>query len=252
MNGTQRYTVWHYVGCGCVVLLLLGALVIGGVVWFGWRTAQDVAEGMRDPEVREARARELLGFEELPEGYHPGFALSIPWVVEMAVLGDRELPEGEEMSGDFDDDDFFEDRGFMFFKLRRFGGRDEMPGEAEYDFEADRMIREGEIEAGGARVEYRAQLGTSSVAHESFPSIAAEMQIDCDDRFHRFGAWFVRLAPESDDEGTEAAGDEPPAAGTGTSEAAPEAAPVAEPDYTGTPADEAALRAFLDHFELCR
>ena len=38
---------------------------------FGWRTAQDMERTMEDPEARAEKTREVLGFDELPEGYHP-------------------------------------------------------------------------------------------------------------------------------------------------------------------------------------
>lgn len=257
MNGTSKYTVWHYVGCGCAVLAALAAAVVGGMIWFGYRTAQ----GFTDPEAREAKVRGMLGYDELPEGYHPGFALSIPFVMDMAMIGDRPLPSGDEMQS-FDDEDLFEDRGFMYFAMRRFGGPEDVRGETDYDFEADRTIGEGEIEAGGATVRYSAKLGTMDVGPEPVRSIASEMEIDCGDGKYRFAVWFERTemaAEEAEAEAEPATGPTPePAEG----EPAPAPAPETEPepelepelveDYTGTPADEDALREFLDHFDLCR
>lgn len=250
MNGTSKYTVWHYVGCGCAVLAALAALVIGGMIWFGYRTAQSFT----DPVAREAKVQRMLGYEELPEGYHPGFALSIPFVMDMAMIGDRPLPSGEEMRS-FDDEDLFEDHGFMYFAMRRFGGPEDVRGETDYDFEADRTIGEGEIEAGGAAVRYTAKIGTMEVGAEPIRSIASEMEVDCGDGRYRFAVWFERSelagAGEAEVEATPEDEAEDPAA-----EAEPEPAPEAETEpiesYTGTPADEEALRAFLEHFDLCR
>lgn len=254
MNGTSKYTVWHYVGCGCAVLAALAALGVGGMIWFGYRTAQNFT----DPAVREAKVQEMLGYDELPEGYHPGFALSIPFVMDMAMIGDRPLPSGDGMQG-FEDEDLFEDRGFMFFAMRRFGGPEDVRGETDYDFDADRTIGEGEVEAGGATVRYTAKVGTMETGGEAIRSIASEMEIDCGDGKYRFAVWFERaeLAAEEGAEAEAAPEGEATPAETAEAEAEPvpdtDPIPGSEPveDFTGTPADEDALRAFLDHFQLC-
>lgn len=260
MNGTGKYTVWHYVGCGCAVLGILGLLGIGSCVYFGWRTANDMQETMTDPVAREAKVRELLGYDELPEGYVPGFALSVPFIMDMAAVGDRELPAGDRMS--VESDDVFEERGFLYFRMRRFGSFDDAEGETDYDFDAEEELSRGEIEAAGARVEYTAQRGTSYAGDQPIPSIAAEMTFDCGDRYHRFGVWFVRIGAdeESVEAEVEAADGETEAEAEGEMmaeadtepEAAEDSTEEPEPDYTGTPADEDALREFLDHFDVCR
>lgn len=254
MNGTGKYTVWHYVGCGCAVLGILALLGIGGCFFFGWRFAQDMQETMSDPVAREAKVRELLGYDELPEGYVPGFAFSVPFVMDMAAVGDRELPSGDRMS--VQSDDVFEERGFLYFRMRRFGNLDDVEGETDFDFDAQERISTGEIEAAGARVEYTAQRGTSYAGGQPIPSIAAEMRFDCGDGYHRFGVWFVRVdadetAVEAEPE-PEAAEAQVEADAETTAEAEVEAVEEPEPDYTGTPADEDALRDFLNHFDVCR
>lgn len=254
MNGTGKYSVWHYVGCGCAVLAALGLLAIGSCFYFGWRTANDMQKTMSDPVAREAKLRELLGYDELPEGYHPGFALSVPFVMDMAAVGDRELGDGERMS--IETEDVFEERGFMFFRMRQFVSPDELQGDTDFDFDADERISVGEIQAAGARVEYTAQRGTRYAGDQPIPSVAAELRFDCDDRYHRFGVWFEHIG--EDDEAEEAEPEAPETAEDGTAvepEVVEPAAPIEdepEPDYTGTPADEEALRDFLNHFDVCR
>lgn len=231
MNGKSKYTVWHYVGCGCAVLLVLAIVGIGGCFVMVTRWGRDVEKEIKDPAAREAKARSILGYQELPEGYHPGISLSVPLVMDVVMLGDRELPAGDDMERLGDEGDLFEERGFLYFKVRSFGDMGtEMREDVGYEFDADERVAEGELEAGGAAVRYRSDLGTAHLDGNSFESVSAELEIECGDGFLRHAVWFTP-APAAE------AGD----------------AAAAEPlDVTGTPADEAALREFLDHFRFCR
>lgn len=112
----DRRSPWVYVLLGCLGLLVLGALVVGGLVFFGVRTARSIAADNEDPERRRDRALEILGAGEAPGGYHAVAAVSVPFVLEMAVLSD--LPPGAEAwAGDFGE------RGFYYIKTR-WGGAD--------------------------------------------------------------------------------------------------------------------------------
>jgi hypothetical protein len=233
MNGTgTKYTVWHYVGCGCAVLLALAILGVGGCFWMVTNWGRRMEAEIKDPAAREAKAKSLLGFDELPEGYHPGISFSVPFMMDMVMLGDRELPAGEDMKRVHDGRDLFDERGFLYFKMRSFGNaRQEFRNDMDYDFDAERKVAEGEVEAGGATVHYTADVGTTHVSGESLRSVSAELEIECGDGYVRRAVWFTPVP------GTEA-------------EAGPEAE-TAEADLTGTPADEAALTDFLDHFRFC-
>lgn len=236
MNGTSKYTVWHYVGCGCVALFVLALLGIGGCFFLLRDWGHQVERELKDPEARAAKARSLLGYEELPAGYHPGISFSMPFVMEVVMLGDRELPAGEDMERMRDDRDLFEERGFIYFKMRSFGqAQEEFRQDMSFQFDAEETLAEGEVEAGGASVEYRAQRGTARTTRGSRASIAAELEIECGDSFTRRAVWFT-----------------PARAAEPVGEVAPETGVEAEvEDLTGTPADEAALRTFLDHFHFC-
>lgn len=228
MNGTRsKYTVWHYVGCGCVVLFVLAVLGIGGCFFAVTQWGRQVAEEIKDPEARAAKARSLLGYDELPAGYYPGVSFSVPFAMDMVILGDHELPAGEDMRR-MDDDDIFRERGFLYFRIRDFGTSEQSFQEnTDFDFEAERKVAEGEVEAGGATVGYVADLGTAHVSDRAMRSVSAELDIDCDDGYRRHAVWFT------------------PAPGGETAEE------PAEIDLAGTPADEATLVEFLDHFRFC-
>ena len=245
MNGQSesRYTVWHFIGCGCTVLVLLGLVLAGGVFWFGKQMADRMEAGIKDPEERAARTREVLGYDELPEGYHPGFTFSVPFFMDMVSLGDKEPPAGEdleevELEGDFGSA-FFERRGFLFMKFRTFGAQEadeEFRTEMDLDFDPVRLVGEGTLEAGGAEVQYVARAGWSHAGDESLPAISTEMTVRCGagsevrDPYARKGLWLTE-APERavspDGEGAEAS-------------------------LEGTAGDPEAIRRFLDHFDLCR
>lgn len=244
MNGeTQsRYTVWHFIGCGCTVLLLLGLVAVGGLVYFGKQVADRMEAGIKDPEERAARTREILGYDELPEGYHPGINLSVPFFMDMVSLGDKELPAGEEVEKELGRDPgsiFFKRRGFLYMKVRRFGAGDaeeDLRAEMNLDFDMVRLVGEGTLEAGGAEVEYAARAGHGHGDGERFPAISTEMKVRCGggaevrDPYARKALWFTE-APEQavspEGEGDEAA-------------------------LEGTAGDPEAMRRFLDHFDLCR
>ena len=232
MNGSpSKYTVWHYVGCGCAILLVLGILGVGGCFWALTNWGRQVESELKDPEARAEKARSLLGYEELPDGYHPGISFSVPFVMDVVVLGDQVLPAGEDLEHMGGQDDLFEERGFIFFKMRSFGmDRDQVREDMdlEVDFEAEEQVAEGEVEAGGATVRYRAELGETRIGTGPVPSVSVELEIDCGDGFFREATWFEPI----------------PGAEPGQEE-------IPEERLAGTPADEAALREFLDHFRFC-
>ena len=232
MNGTEKkYTAWHYVGCGCAILFVLAVLGIGGCFWMVTNWGRQMQAELEDPEARAAKARSLLGYEELPEGYHAGISFSVPLVMDVVILGDRELPAGDDLQSLESEGDLFRERGFLYFKMRSFGqGREAVREEMDMDvdFVPDELVAEGEVEAGGATVRYIAELGETALGTGRIPSVQTELEIDCGDGFFREAVWFEPI----------------PGAEPGQEE-------VPEESLAGTPADEAALKRFLDHFRFC-
>jgi hypothetical protein len=232
MNGTEKkYTAWHYAGCGCAILFVLAILGIGGCFWMMTNWGRQLKSELEDPEARAAKARSLLGYDELPEGYHPGISFSVPLVMDVVILGDKELPAGDDLERMESEHDMFEERGFLYFKMRAFGQerenvREEM--DLDVDFRAEKVVGEGEIEAGGATVRYTAELGETILGTGRVPSVSVELEIDCRDGFFREAVWFEPI----------------PGAEPGQPE-------IPEESLVGTPADEGALREFLDHFRFC-
>lgn len=224
------------VGCGCGAALALLLLVVTGLAWFGYSRGQRFQDELRDPAARDARSREILGYRDLPEGYHPLGGFSLPWVQEMAMLSDREPGPDEEITGPAD---AFGRRGFVYLEARSSDGRAReveayFEGESERTrffedvderFTTERELGRGHLRAGGADVRYVAELGRMTLGEEEgdqeLPTVLARLLLVCPERTRlRVAMWF-----------------EPAVEGGG--------------QLQGTPADPAALRTFLDHFRLC-
>lgn len=231
----QRQTSpWVYVGCGCALLIVLAALTVLFLTKKLVDQGHKMEQGLSDPKVREQRTRDLLAYRELPEGYYPVGAISVPFVLDMALLGDRPPAPGTQRPE-------MRERGFMFMSMhlgrlpdgaearRRmlFGTGGKAPWEqgSGLRLESSEPLADGETDAGGAHVRYRAVRGEVLMNHERHRGITSIQLIECPDRRLRFGIWF---GPDPD-----------PGQSTATL------------DKSGTPADPRAVAAFLDHFSLC-
>lgn len=217
-------------GCGCGALLVAILAVLVGVAWYAYVQGKRFEEALADPEARAERSRDLLGYDELPAGYHPMGGFSIPFVMEMAMLSDREPAPGETVEGA---DDAFRERGFVLMKTRadegerreldRFfaGERAETDFFAQTDlrFESSERLGRGVVPVPPARVEYLVERGRMKLGGVIREEVLARLLIRCpdDDRL-RVALWF-----------------EPVPSGP-----------------AGGPADPEEIRRFLGHFELCR
>ena len=230
--------LWITLGCGCVLLV---ALVIGAAVTVGYLGVsefRDYLSDLKDPASRSAKAAEMLGASRLPEGYVGQLYFRIPWVFDLVVLSDGE-PVAIAGEDDVDlDAAAVGEHLFLYVELRS----------KESDEDIDRMLR-GERTAEGVQADIGLELDPDEelgggafelppqslrwVAHrgemeldqDDFDGIYSRVIIDCpaDDKT-RVAVWF-RRDPET-----------------------PAAAPA---DATGSPADEAALRRFMGHFNVC-
>lgn len=226
--------VWVAAGCGAAVVLLL---VAGGAfLFFGARMARQLERDMEDPGARAEKAREVLGSEALPPGYYPVMALSVPLVMEMAILSDVEPPPGRHQDFRFDD------RGFLYVEMLSTGGQrreveDFFAGEidqAEFlrrssvSLHRGEVLQRGSVMVGELEIPYVAQRGSLSLGRggDHRDSLTTTVLVECPGSSRlRLGMWF---------------GNDP----------APEV-PGQELDLAGTTADPAALVDFLGHFRLC-
>ncbi len=219
-----------WVGCGCLgcLGLLLAALAV--VSLLGFSAARSIGSGFGDPETRQRRVEKLLG-TDTPEGYYPLGGIGVPFFIDAAMLVDRPQPEGEP---DLEAGDSL----FVFFQASRwlsntFVEDKDVLSVSEVDIDEKELLGEGEIQLAHYRFDYRATRGELRVENEPFDGIMSLMEIECfagTDRF-RFALW---MTPPPDSAVTQ------------------EGETPAPPDYSGTPADEATLAAFMQHFDPCR
>jgi hypothetical protein len=215
-------------GCGCGLLV---ALAMAGAVAFTWRSyrgAQDFQAALANPERRAANTRAVLPYRELPAGYHPLGALTIP-TLQLAILSDAEPTAASAPVRRF------RDRGFLFARvldptggkyndirayLANGQGRPGWLANVNVELQPHEVLGRGQLASGGRTVRYAALRAGVSVDGPSRDGLVALLLADCPDRFHtHFGLWF--------------------------------ALDSATGPRTSTPADPAALAGFLAHFDLC-
>jgi len=229
-------SVWVYIGIGCAILAALGIIVVAGVTYMGYRAIRNVRQDMVDPVRRTEKVKTILGCKDLPEGYHAAMTLSVPFLLDMAMLSDIEPKFGE--GGKHDE--LFGQRGFIYVKTLRarnekdfddyLAGRkdiSEMMKPGEVTLESGKTIGHGDLEAGGATVKYIAHEGSIRVHRQERKGLVSIMNMRCPgDAKFRMGIWF------------------------GPEVAAPEGDATA--NYSGTPADPEAIKSFLSHFNPCQ
>jgi hypothetical protein len=229
---------WVWVGCGCGLAVVLAMALFAGLTYFGFREAKKLEKTMTDPTAREAKVKEVLGYDELPPGYYPLMGFSIPFLLDMAMFTDQEPAAGKVAGAEGDS---FKDHGFFFMDLREMrDNREEMRrllrgektkgdspfNQSNVNFDVREEIGRGTVEVKGTEVLYSAGRGNLKQENDSREGIVAMVMPECPgSKRVRFGLWFS----------TDPAPDKP----------------VAEADFTGTPADPEALKAFLSHFRLC-
>jgi hypothetical protein len=228
LNQQKRTSPWVYVGVGCglmVVLGLAGAAILG---YLAVRRVKQFGEEMKNPQAREAKAKSVLGAESLPQGYYAVVGMSIPFVMEMAILSDQEPgPDGQprEMG----------ERSFIYFsmigqgkdqqELREYfeGKREdaEVLRRANINVRSREILKRGVVDQPGYKILYLSQRGDVSVHGRRREGLTTTMMVQCPrDSRMRMGIW---LGPDPGGE-----------------------------DLAGTPADEAAIGTFMGHFKPCR
>ncbi len=233
MTDRTRTPTWVYIAAGCGGAIVLALVALGVVGYLGYRWVEDVKETHEDPASREAKVLEVLGAESIPEGYYSAAGVSIPFVMQLAVLSDRE-PKGDGRSLGFDE------RGFIYLEMIRLGGRqDELEAFFRGEIDDAEVLRENNI-----RIDVEEVVGRGSIEGESFDldyfahrggleaaggrgrGLTSLVMIRCpSDERMRLGIWF---GPDPD---------------VGT--------PVESLDTSGTVADEGAISRFFGQFAFC-
>jgi hypothetical protein len=227
-----RISPWLWIGCGCALAILAIVAVIAGVVFFGIRSVKGLAESVKNPTARAERVTDILGTEQLPEGYHPVIGFGIPLVGDVVVLAGNEPDANGRLEQ-------FGDHGFAYVKLTGFLGRakreelrkwvtgrgrePDIRIQNQFHINADAVLKRGEMEIEGGTLLYTVYRGT--LEESSAAGLANAMVLDCPDGSGGFGVWFARDPSEGQDRGDDA--------------------------LAGTPGDESEVREFLGHFDLC-
>lgn len=252
---------WIYIGLGCLLAVVLAVGSCLALGWFGMQKAREMGEEMTDPVQRKQKVLATLGAEELPPGYHPVMAFSMPLgVMEMVMLGD-EPPKTDEEGRSVPSE--LGDRGFIYVSHRTFGdekeklraylkGESRDPGPLDnLDIDAGldytEVLRRGRIEVGEVGYLYAAQRGdlrgtpaqrgALGGAGASAEGLGTTFMVECpgDDSRLRVGLWFAPV-PES----------------AGFPEGETEEVELDSEALKGTPVDEEALRELVGYFDLCR
>lgn len=232
---------WVPIGCGCCLLVLLA---IGGMVaagFFGASAFKGYVETMRDPTARTARAAEILGADQLPEGYTAHLFLRIPWLIDLVMASDSE-PVVIEDDKDFElESEVIGQHLFVYLSLPQSSGMEHeefermLRGESTSDgvktdidleIESDQELSRGSFELGEQELSYVGHRGELDLDDGDVEGIYAQVLIDCPgDEITRAAIWFQRGGEVIDEQDL--------------------------PEVEGTPADEGTLRRFMDHFDVC-
>lgn len=85
----KKRSPWLYVGIGCGALLLLGIIAVVAGVLFFVKKGEEYAADLSNPITRNAMVKKTLGADAFPPGYFAVMSLSVPAIMDMAVLSTR-------------------------------------------------------------------------------------------------------------------------------------------------------------------
>ena len=226
---------WVFIGIGCLVAVFALVAVVVGIGFWGFSQIREMGRTMEDPVARTALAAEYLGADHLPEGYNAIAAISIPFLMETAIITDKEPDEDGQTQG-------FGDSGFIYFKVLSVGDqeqelRDFFEGNADdpqllrqnsMRIDTDELIARGTIEEDARTLRWAAYRGSIDAGPNGGggDGLTAMIMFECPNAERlRMGIWF---------------GPDP----------SPDI-PIDEADFIGTVADPDAIQQFVAPFDVC-
>lgn len=177
-------------GCGCAAVIALFLAAVLTLTWGTYRAGKDFERVARDPEASAERAREVVEFGELPEGYRAYGALSVPLLLDVAFFmapADGAVDGGTGAAAETDaagggGRTLDVDHGFLYVKLRDWLGRgdelrdalggsaaDEAPlSQQGLDFDPREVVARGQLVSRGADVQWLARRGDVKIDAAAF------------------------------------------------------------------------------------
>lgn len=234
----QKRSPWLYVGIGCGVLLLLGiAAVVAGVLFFV-KKGEEYAADLSNPVTRTAMVKKTLGADSLPQGYFAVMSLSVPAIMDMAVLSthspDNPSPSTEDEVRVF---------VYMFLKVASTSEQQQLRQYLEGKSDDTSVLARNGVHIGkgeilgrgvvpladGRRVLYVTQRGELSAQNQKSADegLNSLLFLECPGQKHlRMGIW---MAPDPDP-----------------------TAPLESLDLKGTPVDPEAIGTFMSPLNPCK
>jgi len=233
----KKRSPWLYVGIGCGALLLLGIVAFLAGLSFLFKKGKQYQEDLANPVVRTEMVKKTLGAETLPDGYFAVMSLSVPALMDTAMLSTRS-PDAPS-TGQKEDVRIFV---YMFLKASSTADQEQLRKYLEGKSEDSSVLGRNNVRLGhgeiigrgvvpleGRRVLYLAQRGelATQQSENKGPGLNSILFIECPGQERmRMGIWMAEDPDPS--------------------------APLEELDLKGTPADPEAIRAFMSHLNPCK
>lgn len=188
---------WVYVGCGCAGLIILAIGVVATLGFGAFSFVKDMEANLKDPAKRHEQALEILGADELPEGFRAQLNMRAPFsLFEMVMLSDGEPVEYDASGGGADlDSENMGKNAFFFMAMpdvgdarREFerllegdgmGELDDVNVDVNFDFRSRQVLGHGEMEIPPQNIRYAAHSGQFRGQHEDRDGTYAVMLFDC-------------------------------------------------------------------------
>ncbi len=207
MSSEKKSSPWLWIGCGCLLAILLLVGGVAGCGYLGFNRLKNFQEEMTDPDARDRKAERMLGGGGIPNGYRSQLAIGVPFFFDLVVLSDGEILDlVEQPSFDGLTAEQVGEHVFSLVEFKRgeweledvaslFDGRekDGVSIDPGFRFGSLEELESGSLDLPETSVEYSLRRGELSGVGDVLSGTMAMLSIDCagDDR-SRLGVWFRR------------------------------------------------------------